>query len=422
MQAFQLKNGIRVQLIPQKGTKAVTVLVLVKVGSRYEYKEINGASHFIEHMMFKGTKKRPSPMDISKSLDAMGAEYNAYTGKDLTGYYIKSASEHVNTSIEMLYDMLFNSVYEPAAMNRERKVIIEEINMYEDNPMMFAGDLLERALFDGSSLGWEIAGTRDNMLEMTRKNVLAFRDAAYSPERMVVTLAGNITNDIKKHLESTFGKIKASKESVDYDSLSADQIKSGISTRIQKKEVEQVQIAFGFPSVSIGHKDDLAAKLLATVLGGFMSSRLFTEVREKKGLAYFVRASQHGYEDIGAFTIQSGLDKSRLPLAAKTIWKELDSIKKKGITAEELRRAKDFVHGKMLLSLEDSSNVAEFYARQELYLESVESPEKRMEALKRVNAKQIQALANRLFDTSKMAVAAIGPYTRSTLLKETQLI
>jgi len=413
MKPTTLKNNIPAFIIPSGGTDAVTVLVLIKVGSRYEKESINGASHFIEHLMFKGTKKYPKAEDISRALDSVGAEYNAYTGKDVTGYWIKVDKRHVDLAVNLLHDMLGNSTFKAAEMNRERKVIMEEINMYHDNPMMHIDELLEGVMFDGSTLGWDIAGDHKRMKSMTRKAVLDFKDEYYVPERMVVAVSGAVDSKTKTKLNKTFGSISSSKkEALDFEAHEFFDRDDDSRVALQYKKTRQVQIALGFPSYHRGEKEVIAAKLLSVILGGSMSSRLFSSVREKKGLCYFIRASLSTYEDTGMFVVQSGLDQSRLPLAGKTIMKELRDIVKNKVSAKELNRAKDYLSGKTVLGLENSSAKAEWFAKQQLYLgESLTSDEK-LAQYKKVTPAQIQAVAKKIFDTDRMCVAGIGPFKK----------
>jgi predicted Zn-dependent peptidase len=417
MHAFTLKNGVRTQLIPFAGTDAATLLVLCKVGSRYEYEKISGASHFIEHLMFKGTKKRPTTLDISKALDSFGAEYNAYTGKDLTGYYIKADGQHLKDAIDILHDMLFHSTYANAEMKRERKVIMEEINMYQDNPIMHAEDLLEQAMFEGNTLGWEIAGTHKTMTQMPRSEVIAYRDAYYAPSRIVIAVAGKLSEQTKSWLEATFGRVPETKaEPKEFVPFGTLPTRKTPRARVQTKKTQQIQVAMGFPSYGVSDPRDIPAKLLAIILGGTMSSRLFVSVREKKGLAYMVRASNSPYEDVGSFMIQSGLDASRLDLALRTIFNELRSVKKRGVKPAELKLAKQYVHGKLMLQLEDSSDRAEFYARQELFLEKTETPDQLLKKVDRVTVKDIQKVANELLVPGRLCVAGIGPFANAAAL------
>lgn len=414
----KLKNGTRVHIVPLQGTQAATLLVLFKVGSRNEPLKVWGGSHFIEHLMFKGTKKRPETVDISKELDRYGAEYNAYTGKDLTGYWVKIATEQIPVAVDLLHDMLFNSKFEAAEMTREKKVIIEEIKMYEENPIMHLEDMLEEAIFEKHILGRNIAGTPQSMTAMKRNDVLTYRDAHYVPENMVVVVAGNVPKGIMSTLDKTFGSVQPRpKVSETMPYVLADKL-SKPRVRIQTKKLTQIQVALGFPTFGRDHKDTEAIKLLASVLGGTMSSRLFIEVREKRGLCYNVRASVDFYADTGVLMVRAGLDASRLTVAMKVIVNELKKIVKHGITPGELKMAKDNLKGGTILRLEDSSNLAEFFARQELFNAQVETPEQRLEKFNRVNLKDIQRVAQDIINFGRLSIAAIGPYqTETDLLK-----
>jgi predicted Zn-dependent peptidase len=375
-------------------------------------------------MMFKGTKRRPSTLHISKELDSVGASYNAFTGKSYTGYYAKVPAENFSLAVDLIHDMVFHSLYAPAEMARERKVIIEEINMYEDNPLMHIEDLLEEKLLEGNPVGWNIAGSRETMTKMKRADVIKFRDAYYTPSRVVLAAAGKLPDNAKKMLEAKFGKIRGPKDSPEFIPYKNESCPCcWPKAVVQYKDTQQVQLAFGFLSPGLrDEKKDLLADVLATVLGGSMSSRLFISVRERKGLAYFVRASQGSYEDIGAFSIRAGLDKSRLPLASKVIFDELRSIKKKGPTVAELKLAKNYLKGKMKLGLEDSSSRADFYARQELLLDKIESPESYYKKIDGVTAKELQSMANEILYEENLTVAGIGPFkTEKNLMKEVGL-
>src|SRR3989339_1201706 len=405
-----LSNGMRVHLLPFSGTEAATVLVFTKVGSRNEYKEINGASHYIEHLMFKGTKRRPTTLDISRALDAVGAEYNAFTGKEYTGYYVTIAAGHLPLAIDVLHDMIFHSKYDPKEMDRERGVIIEEINMYADNPMMHVEDLLEETLFHGSTLGWNIAGSPKTMRSMTREAVIAYRDEHYVPSRMVVAVAGKVDKKTLAAIEKTFGSVKARPEPKAYEPFSSLEKSSRPRCNVQFKNVEQLQVALGFPSFGVADARNPSLALLATILGGTMSSRLFISVRERKGLCYFVRAENGAYDDTGAVMIRSGLDKKRLPEAMKTILGEAEKIKRSGVTDRELKEAKDHFRGRILLKLEESSNRADWYARQELILGEAMTPEERMGETDAVTVADVKKVAREVLDQSRMAVVAIGPF------------
>lgn len=406
----RLKNNIPVILVPQAGAVSMTFMVCVKVGSRYEDKPVNGASHFIEHLMFKGTKRRPNALAITKELDRYGAEYNAFTSKDLTGYYIKMDAAHTPLALDILHDMLFHSRFDAEEINRERGVIIEEINMYEDNPASHMGDLLEEALYPKSSLGWNIAGPRETIRTISREALLDYHARYYIPSRITLTVAGKISTDVFAILDKSFGARKEPKVPAD---VSFAPFASSVSERaftFQQKKIEQVQLGLAFYGLPHGHEQAPAMRLLATILGGSMSSRLFMEVREKRGLCYSVGAGHHPFEDTGMFTVTAGLDKTRLPEALGAIWNELKKMKDAPVGADELRRAKDHIRGKWMLAFEDSANQADWYAKQLIFQGKTISPEERMKAIDAVKASDIRRLAEKMFDEKRLGVSIVGPF------------
>ncbi len=406
----KLKNGMSVVLVPQKGASSMTLFVLCRVGSRYETKNINGASHFIEHLMFKGTKKRPTTEILTRELDRYGAEYNAFTGKDLTAYYIKMDAAKTDLAIDMLHDMIFQSAYASKEIERERGVIIEEINMYEDNPRMHLEDLLEEALFPNSTLGWNIAGPRKNIRTMSRKELVGYRDAYYLPSRITVVVAGKIVPDIMTMLQNTFGSVKR-EDGLDTPFnpfVPPKRITDPI--RYQEKNTEQVQFSLAFHGLKRGDPDMPAAVLLATILGGSMSSRLFIQIRERRGLCYSIHASHQPLEDVGVFSVSAGLEKKRFPEAVKAIIAELKKPLRELVTSEELRRAKDHIRGKTMLAFEDSASQAEWYGQQWTFQRKIETPEERMKRFETVTLEQIKSVAKRIFRPEYMAAAVIGPF------------
>lgn len=413
----KLSNGIPVIFVPQKGAESMTLFVFCHVGSRYETKDINGASHFIEHLMFKGTKRRPDTQTISRTLDRYGAEYNAMTSKDFTGYYVKMDAKQTPLAIDLLHDMLFHSHYDAKELDRERGVIVEEINMYEDNPRMHIDDLLEEALFPGSTLGWNIAGPREVIKTVPREKLIAYRDAYYVPGRLTVALSGKIHPKTWSLLEKTFGKIKPPKKAGDktFAKFRAP-AKLAKPLMFQEKKTEQVQLGIAFHGLPLGHKDLAAVSLLGTILGGTMSSRLFIQVRERRGLCYSVNASHQPMEDTGVFAVMSGLDRSRVAEAVKVIYAELKKTTKELVTPEELRRAKDHIRGKLTLAFEDSSFQADWYGKQWMFMKKLETPEARMKRFEKVTASDIRRVAKSLFRPERMARAVIGPFSSEKAL------
>ena len=388
----------------------MTLLVLCRVGSRYESKDTNGASHFIEHLMFKGTKKRPNTQAISRELDRYGAEYNAYTDKDVTGYYIKMDAAKTPLAIDMLHDMLFHSKYDQKEMDRERGVIVEEINMYEDNPRMHIDDLLEEALFPHSTLGWNIAGPREVIKTVSREALIRIRDAYYIPERITIVVAGQINSGVMRLLNNTFGRVhRPSGVDAPYDPF-CPPARLTDALAFQDKKTEQVQLGMAFHGLGIGHENLAAASLLATILGGTMSSRLFIQIRERRGLCYSISASHQAREDVGMFSVLAGLDKRRVQEAVAAILDEVKKMTTRPVTVEELRRAKDHIRGRTTLAFEDSAAQAEWYGKQWLFQKKIETPSEKMQRFERVTATQIRNVARKMFRPEGMASAVIGPF------------
>jgi len=414
----KLPNGIPFVEVPMPGAASVTLFVYCRVGSRYETKEINGASHFIEHLMFKGTKRRPSAEIISRELDRYGAAFNAMTGKDYTCYFVKIDAKRGKDAADILHDMLFHSLFDPKEIDRERGVIVEEINMYEDNPHMHIEDLLERVLFPNSTLSWCIAGPREVIRNVSAEQLVAYRDAYYVPSRIVVAAAGAIRPDLRKKIRESFGRVRAQKPSRDaaFKSFAPAPLKERIA--IQEKKTEQTQVGIAFHGFHMAHADEPVAKILATILGGSMSSRLFVNVRERKGLCYAISASHQSLEDTGIFAIYAGLDRRRIPLAIKTIMKELKGVAANGVTPEELRRAKDYLRGKLALALEDTSARADWFGREYLFQGKFESPAQRIAALEAVTAHDVKRVAKAIFRDDRMASAVIGPKASKRTLEQ----
>lgn len=413
-----LPNNVRLLLSPLKDTKTVSILVLFSVGSRYEQEKINGISHFIEHMMFKGTKKRPTTLSISKELDGVGAEYNAYTTKEVTGYWIKVNHEKLELALDLVSDMLYNSKFDPAEIEREKGVICEELRMYRDNPIMYVDTLLEKIMFEPSPLGWDIGGEDEIIMKLTPKSMVSFRNGHYHGPNQVVGIAGNFDPEKTRALAERYFSVKPKGGSENtYEPYKCPKmIKPKVLVHF--KETEQVQFDMGFHGYSYTDQDMYPASLLSIILGGTMSSRLFIAIREKLGLCYSIRASHQCFLDNGVFSVQSGLDKSRINQAIKAILKELVRMRDKGVTKAELKLAKEYVKGKMALQFEDSENVVSWYVTQELLTKKILTPEEKIAKLEAVTASDIKRIAEELFQTQKIHLAIIGPYKDSKEFEE----
>lgn len=411
-----LKNGVRCVLVPLPSTKAVTILVLFRVGSRYETRNTNGVAHFVEHLMFKGTKKRPSTLHISKELDRFGAEYNAFTGKDLTGYYVKIDRQRLPEAMDILFDMILHSKIAPEEIDRERKVILEEIKMYRENPLMHIDNLFESALFSGSTLGWDIAGSPESMAKIKRQDILNFTKNYYRPSRALVVICGNVDEHVFKDVEEGMREMNEPRKPARI--FTKRKLQSGKKINIEFKELEQTQLMLGWPSYKYDDERIPALSILHTVLGGTMSSRLFVAVRERRGLAYAVRTEAGSYEDTGVFAVHAGLDAGRVPEAIKVIRQELARVVKNGITSRELDDGKNTIKGRTILNLEESNDLAGWYAKQELFLSKMETPEEKFKKLDAVTRADVLRVAREIIRPSKMSAAIIGPLKDKKKLRE----
>lgn len=402
-------DGSVIILLPKTDTKAVTFEALYKVGSRNEDDKNNGVSHFVEHLMFKGTTKRPSTMDISKELDGVGADYNAFTGKDHTGYYIKADSRHLSLAVEMLSDMLHNSKFDKEEVNRERGVIIEEIKMYEENPLMHIEDVFESLIFKETVLGREIAGPKINIKNISRDALYKYYQKYYYSGNLVLSLAGNFKTKEAIALINHFFPVKKSKKRVKITPVKKSLQKTS-QVQLVNRPLEQVQLMLGWTSVSKKDKKFLALQMLANILGGNMSSRLFLQIRERRGLCYSIRAGVNGYEDISNFAISAGLNKDKIEEAIQAIREEIDKVKNEGISEEELAQAKENIRGRLILRLENSSAYLAFLSDQELFGQKPKTLEELLQEVDKITLKQVNQIAKDIFVMSQSNLALIGPF------------
>lgn len=397
-------------MVPMPQVASVTVLVMVGAGSRYETRHNNGISHFLEHMAFKGTKKRPTAMVISSLIDGIGGEFNAFTSKETTGYYIKSASTHIDLSLDVISDMLQNSLFDPKEIEKERGVIIEELNLYEDTPVRKIGDVYERLLYGDTPMGWDVGGEKDIIKKISRKDFVAYMNSLYSGSNITIVVAGGLDKK-KVHalVKKYFGQMKRFTTKA-YGKLSEKQTKPQVY--IKHKKTEQVHIALGFRTVPLEHPDQHALSVLSAILGGGMSSRLFHEVREKRGLGYYVRCQSDHYQDCGTLFTVAGIDPKRLDEAISVIIDEYRVIASKTgkITEEEFKKAKEFLKGHFVLELEDSRSVAGFYASQELLEKKLQKPKELIEKIEKVTIGEVKKVAGKYFVNSHLNLAIIGDF------------
>jgi predicted Zn-dependent peptidase len=407
-QRHTLTNGVRLITIPMDGVKTVTAMIAIGAGSRYETKKINGISHFLEHMVFKGTKKRPSALEISSIIDGIGGEFNAFTGKEEVAFYIKSASSHLELLLDVLSDMLLNSVYKLEELNRERGVIIEEINMYEDLPMRKVAELYEELVWGDQPMGWDIAGKKEIIQKISRTDILRYINAHYAPENLVVAIAGNFESNravelVEKYLGG-FGKRK-------YDKfIPTKEAQSRPKLLVRYKKTDQAHLCLGVRAFAVNHPDRYILEVLNAILGGGMSSRLFINVRERRGLAYYIRSSADLYSDTGNLVAQAGIDLKRVDEALRVMVEEFGKMTKEKVDKEELERGKEFLSGRLLLELEDTKNVAARYGLDELIERRIIWVDELVEKVKQVSQEDILRVAKALFDDRRLNFAIIGPF------------
>lgn len=404
-----LKNGLRVVTVPMPSFESSTVLVGVGAGSRYETKLNNGISHFLEHMAFKGTEKRPTAIDISTLIDGIGGEFNAFTSKETTAYYVKSASTHVELCLDVLSDMLQNSKLLEEEIEKERGVILEEINLYEDTPSRKIGDIYERLLYGDTPMGWDIAGEKENIRRITRADFMAYMKSLYSPSNMVVVIAGGIeTKKTVELVEKYFGNMNRF-DTLRYTKVVEKQKKPAIL--IRPKKTEQVHIALGVRTVPLDHPDHYTLAVLASILGGGMSSRLFHEVREKRGLAYYVRTSSEHYQDAGNLVSVAGLDPKRVSEGISVMVEEYSKIKSsQKPTESELKKAKEYIKGHLVLELEDSRAVSSFFVQQELLEGKIETAEEIIKKINKISLADVHEVAEKYLVDKTLNLALIGNF------------
>jgi len=403
----ELKNGLELITAPIEGTKTATVFVMIGVGSKNEERSNNGISHFLEHVFFKGTEKRPDTLTISSELDSIGADFNAFTTKEFTGFWVKVDSSRIESAIDILSDMLQNSKFDSNEIDREKGVIIEEINMYQDNPMMYIEDVFESCLYGDTPAGREIIGTKENITNFKRKDFIDYIKNQYSSKNIKICVAGNLGDKSGDLIEKYFSKLNNFNPKA---KLKTTENQKEPKVKIHYKDIEQANLALGVRTFPIEHKDEIILKLLSIILGGSMSSRLFISLRERSGLAYYVRTQAEFYSDTGYLTTMAGVPANKADEAIQIIFDEYKKMKEELVLEEELRRVKDMIKGKSIIQLELSDNVANWYAKQAVIRKSISTPEEYFKKLEEVTAGDIKRVANEVFVNKGLNLAVIGPF------------
>ncbi len=403
-----LKNGLRIITVPQKTTQAVTVLVLVGTGSKYETKDINGISHFLEHMYFKGTKKRPSPIAISETLDRIGGIYNAFTSQEYTGYFAKVASDHFETALDWVSDIYLNSTLPKEEIEKEKGVIIEEINMRYDHPMSYIEILWEKLLYGDQPAGWDIAGTKETVSRITRGKLLEYMKNQYVASNTIVCIAGRVSNSLAvKKVKKYFSKIKKTQP---FKKPPVKEKQSEPKLLLHKRKTDQAHLYLGVRAYNLFNPQRYAQKLLSIILGGMMSSRLFIKIREQMGAAYYISTDSSADPDTGYLVTRAGVDDKRIEEVILAILEEYKKLCREKVPQEELKKAKDYIKGKTALLLESSDAKASFFANQEILEKKILTPEQIFKKIDKVSSLDILKVARDIFQPSKLNLAIIGPF------------
>jgi predicted Zn-dependent peptidase len=416
MKKITLKNGLRIVLVPQPENRAATVLILVRAGSEYETKKQNGVSHFLEHLTFKGTADRPEPGMIAHELTALGAQFNAFTSQEYTGYYAKVQSGKLPKALEIVCDLYLNPLFDEAEIEKERGVILQEIDMYEDDLPARAQRIFDRLVYGDQPAGWDVAGERATVKKLARADFVAYRAQQYVTTGTVVIIAGkfnqaSVTTQIKKY----FGAIKrrgapAKKKTVERQSLP--------KIKLHFKESDQAHLVLGFRAFDMFDERRYALRVLADILGGGMSSRLFIRIREKMGAAYYIGAGADLSLDRGSLTVSAGANRKKIHDVMSAILEECRAVRDLAVPEGELQKAKDHMIGGLLLGLETSDDLASFYGGQEVLTGSVLSPAVLTDRIRRVTAKDVQAVAKAIFKNKGLNLAIVGPYKKQAQLKK----
>jgi len=401
-----LKNGLNLVTSKMKDSPSVTVLVVVSTGSRYEDENNNGISHFLEHMCFKGTSKRPTALHISRELDSIGSQNNAFTSQEFTGYYAKAHPRHLDTIMDVVSDIYLNPVFDPNEIEKEKGVIIEEMNLYEDMPHRLVQDVFTETLYKGQPAGYWVIGTKENVLKISQQDFIDYRNKHYVASGTTVFVAGDIDEEnVKNLVEKYFENISISPKS-NYVPVAEKQIKPEIV--IREKDTDQTHIVVGVKTFPGNDKRNTTLRVLNAVLGGGMSSRLFQKLREEMGVGYYVRSETDESTDHGVLSVSTGVDTNRVTEVVKAIMSEFRKIRDVLVPELELKKAKDYIVGSTFLGLESSDSVAEYYAMQKVVSGEMITPLDFASHIEEVTSQDVMDLAKEIMIDSRLNMAAIG--------------
>ena len=403
-----LDNGLRVLSAPLPHAQSVACFVMLAAGSRYEHAGNRGIAHFAEHMFFKGTERRPSSRDLTTLIDGIGGEFNAFTSKEYTGYYVRCAGADRDTAFDVLLDMLRHSKFDPEEIDREKGVILEEMNMYQDTPRDHIGTVYENLMLGDNPLGWETLGTKETVKAATRETFMDYIDEWYTPDRMVIGVSGMVGNDLRPMLEDLLGdmtpKGPRNPAPAELDTTPGPKI------AVHPKDADQAHLILGVPSIPIAHPDRYAMQLLTAVLGSGMSSRLFLEVRERRGLAYYVHGMNHSYTDAGSLLAQAGVDIKRIDEAIKVIVEQFVRMADERVPDDEFEKARSMIKGRFVLRTENPQGLLMYGLNREILEGAAMEPAELLKQIDSVTAEDVQRVARDLIATDKLRLAVIGPF------------
>ncbi len=399
-----LNNGLRIVTEHIPYVKSISIGVWIETGSKMESSEENGISHFIEHMLFKGTKNR-SAKAIAESIDAVGGQINAFTGKECTCYYVKVLDSHFDLALDVLSDMVFNSNFDPNEIDKERSVILEEISMYEDSPEDLVHDLFSQTLFKESTLGYPILGTKESLAQLNQEKMLEYLRKHYRPENAVISVAGNFDElQLMKEIEKRFENWQQleTKAAVDMP------LNYHYEVLHKSKDIEQTHLCLGFKGIEMGNKEVYPLMVVNNILGGSMSSRLFQSIREERGLVYSVYSYPTTYKNGGIFAIYAGMNPQQLEEVCQLIKLQLNTLKTEGLTAEELHKAKEQLKGNYILGLESTSSRMTSIGKSELLLQRILSPKEILQLIDDIKLTDVEAVADKVINMDNIAATIVS--------------
>lgn len=401
-----LENGLRVVSSTMPHTRSVSVGLYIGAGSRYESDEVAGVSHFLEHMLFKGTRRRPSAQQISEEIEGVGGIMNAATDKELTVYWAKVGDQHFARSMDVLADALLESTLDPEEIEKERQVIIEELAMTEDSPGDLAALLIDEVLWPEQPLGRDVGGSQRSVAAITREQIVGFVDRHYTPENTVLAVAGNVSH---AEVVDLAGKLLGGWARAPFGTWYRVEERPSPKAAVKSKRTEQAHVCLGLPAFSSAHPDRYALDVLNTVLGEGMSSRLFVEIREKLALAYDVHSYVAHFLDAGSMVVSAGVDPKRVEPTVAAILRELARLRE-GVPEAELRKAKELIKGRLQLRMEDTRAVASWLGTQELLRNEILTVDEVLDVIERVTLDDLARVADELLVPERMSLAVVGPF------------